>query len=120
MPRFAGLRASAGRSWTGRRSLRERPPPSRSAYDQVILLGRLRAAIDRLNPSLSANAREQALRVVRHLDSPSLVQANRRFHRMLVEGVEVEDRRADGSIAGHRVRLVDFEHPEKNDWLAVN
>jgi type I restriction enzyme R subunit len=39
---------------------------------------------------------------------------------MLVEGVQVEYRRKDGSIAGDRVRLVDFEHPEDNDFLAVN
>ena len=42
------------------------------------------------------------------------------FHRMLVEGVQVEYRRKDGSIAGDRVRLIDFEHPENNDFLAVN
>ena len=39
---------------------------------------------------------------------------------MLVEGVEVEYQRPDGTIAGDRVRLVDFENPENNDWLAVN
>jgi type I restriction enzyme, R subunit len=36
---------------------------------------------------------------------------------MLVEGVQVEYRRKDGSIAGDRVRLVDFEHPENGDLL---
>src|SRR5712692_5086296 len=98
----------------------ETPAAEREAYDQVVLTGRLRAAIDHLNPSLSSEAREQAFRAVMRPDSPSLVVAYHRFHRMLVDGVEVEDRRADGSIAGHRVRLVDFEHPEQNDWLAVN
>ncbi len=39
---------------------------------------------------------------------------------MLVEGVEVEYQRPDGTIAGDRVRLADFENPENNDWLAVN
>ena len=39
---------------------------------------------------------------------------------MLVNGVEVEYRRADGTIAGDRVRLVDFDAPEQNDFLAVN
>jgi type I restriction enzyme R subunit len=39
---------------------------------------------------------------------------------MLIEGVEVEYRREDGTIAGDRVHLIDFEHPENNDFLAVN
>ncbi len=45
---------------------------------------------------------------------------NRAFHTMLRDGVEVEYRRADGSIAGDRVRLVDFARPAANDWFAVN
>jgi type I restriction enzyme R subunit len=39
---------------------------------------------------------------------------------MLVDGVEVEYRRKDGSTRGDRIRLVDFENPDRNDWLAVN
>ena len=39
---------------------------------------------------------------------------------MLTDGVDVEYRRADGSIAGDKVRLFDFENPERNDWLVVN
>jgi type I restriction enzyme R subunit len=51
--------------------------------------------------------------------APPLVQANRTFYRILRDGVEVEYRRDDGSIAGDRVRLVDFDGPA-NDWLVVN
>ena len=39
---------------------------------------------------------------------------------MLVDGVTVEYRRADGSIAGAQARVIDFDDPENNDWLAVN
>ena len=52
--------------------------------------------------------------------TPSLTQTNRAFHRMLRDGVPVEYPRADGSIAGDHVRLVDFEDVRANDWLAVN
>ena len=45
---------------------------------------------------------------------------NRAFHHMLAEGVNVEYRRPDGSIAGAQVQVFDFENPENNDWLAVN
>ena len=39
---------------------------------------------------------------------------------MLVEGVPVEVHHEDGTIRGETVRLIDFDHPEANDWLAVN
>ncbi len=45
---------------------------------------------------------------------------NRAAHRMLVDGVTVEYRRPDGSVAGAQVRVIDFEEPDNNDWLAVS
>ncbi|MCH7724874.1 MAG: type I restriction endonuclease subunit R, partial [Planctomycetes bacterium] len=91
----------------------------RQSYGDVILVGRLRDAIDRLNPDIPAQAREEALRKVLHPESPSLVVNNRAFHWMLRDGVEVEYNRPDGSIAGDRVRLVG-DDPAENDFLAVN
>jgi type I restriction enzyme R subunit len=92
----------------------------RESWDQVVLLGRLTEAIDRLNPDLPAVAREDALRRVLRLDAPTQIARNRLFHRYLVDGVAVEYGAGDGRIAGARVRLVDFEHPGANDVLAVN
>ena len=92
----------------------------RDSWHEVILKRRLAAAIARLNPDIPADAQETAIKKILHPDSPSLIGNNRAFHRMLVDGVEVEYRRPDGTIKGDQVRLVDFVHPEKNDWLAVN
>ncbi len=92
----------------------------RASFHEVVLHDRLRAAIDRLNPAVPADAREDAFRKVLLVEGPSLVAANQAFHRMLSEGVEVEYRRDDGSIAGDRVRLADFHDVEANNWLAVN
>ena len=39
---------------------------------------------------------------------------------MLRDGVEVEHRRKDGSIAGDRVQLIDYDDFNNNDWLVVN
>ena len=96
------------------------PGAMRDSFDQVVLVERLRQAIDRINPAIPQEAREEALRKVLRPDSPSLVGANRTFHRMLRDGVEVEYRRKDGSIAGDRVQLIDYDDPDNNDWLAVN
>ena len=53
-------------------------------------------------------------------ETPSLVDENRRLHRYMIEGVPVEVRRADGTISGEQVRLIDFDDPDANDWVAVN
>ncbi|MBW2343913.1 MAG: type I restriction endonuclease subunit R [Deltaproteobacteria bacterium] len=96
------------------------PTAERDSYQEVILPRRLQDAIARLNPDIPADALEEAFRKVTLPESPSLIANNRAFHRRLVDGVEVEYRRGDGSIAGDRVRLVDFDDPDNNDWLAVN
>ncbi len=92
----------------------------RESYHEIILKQRLQDSLVLLNPSIPSDTLEEALRKLTRPESPSLTANNRAFHRMLVEGVQVEYRRKDGSIAGDRVRLVDFEHPENNDFLAVN
>src|SRR5690606_16555884 len=89
-------------------------------YRDAILEGRLRAALARLNPQLPAEALEDAYRKLTRTDAPSLLERNRLLHRLLVEGVTVEYRRPDGSIAGGQARVIDFDAPERNDWLAVN
>ncbi len=92
----------------------------RTSFSEVVLVGRLRDAIARLNPAIPTDTREEALRKVLRHDAPSLVGNNRAFHRVLRDGVSVEYRRNDGSIAGDHVRLIDFHNSDANDWLAVN
>jgi type I restriction enzyme R subunit len=92
----------------------------RTAFSDVVLVGRLRDAIARLNFAIPSEEREEALRKVLRHDAPSLVGNNRAFHRMLRDGVSVEYRREDGSIAGDHVRLIDFDNPDANDWLVLN
>ncbi len=98
----------------------EGPAPERGSYDEVLLAGRFREALARLNPSLPAAALEEVLRKVRQTETPSLVEENRRLHRYLIAGVPVEVAREDGSIGGDAARLIDFDDIEANDWLAVN
>jgi type I restriction enzyme R subunit len=95
----------------------ERSDPN---YRDALLEGRLRRALAHLNPDLPSDAIEDAFRKLTRADAPSLVERNRAVHRMLVEGVAVEYRRKDGAIAGTQVRVIDFESPANNDWLAVN
>jgi type I restriction enzyme R subunit len=97
--------------------------PERSNYTQVVLVARLRAAIARLNPLVPLAAREDALQQVLNLDTPVLLSANRQFHRLLINGVQVEyqkDGDESGEIRGDFVRLMDFADVAANEWLAVN
>ncbi|HHQ4668778.1 TPA: type I restriction endonuclease subunit R [Aeromonas veronii] len=93
--------------------------PWRANFNQVMLLDQLRDAIARLNPSVPMVAREDALAQVVNLDTPAQLSANRAFHRLLVNGVPVQYQR-DGETVGDFVRLVDFENPAANEWLAIN
>jgi type I restriction enzyme R subunit len=92
----------------------------RVSYGDVLLTKRLRAAIAKLNQELPAEVQAEVLAKLTQSEMPSPVEENRRLHRYVVEGVPVEVRRSDGSIGGEQVRLIDFDDPTANDWLAVN
>jgi len=92
----------------------------RSSYGDAILLERLRQAVTVINLDIPRTERESAIRQVEHPQYQALLTENRHFHDWLVHGVPVESQRSDGTTEGHRVFLIDFEHPENNDWLAVN
>ena len=93
--------------------------PQRANYRQVLLPFRLREAIQRLNPKVPTAAREDALQRVQDLGTPALLSANRAFHKLLVGGVPVQYQR-DGETVGDFVRLVDWAHPARNEFWAVN
>lgn len=94
--------------------------PERDNYGQVVLLERLLHSLQSLNPKIPPDAIKEAFRKLTQPDSPSLILNNHTIHKYLVEGVPVEYPRADGSIAGDFVRVIDFENAENNDFLAVN
>ena len=98
----------------------ETPNAERDDYGQVVLERRLRDALAALNPGLPASALDDAFRKLTRPEGSTLEARNRAFHRMLVNGVEVEFRDSDGRVRGDQVRVIDFDDPASNDWLAVN
>lgn len=92
----------------------------RASYGDVLLVDRLRKAIAKLNPTLTAETRAEVMAKFTQTETPSLVEENRRLHRYLVEGVPVQVKGADGTISGELARLIDFDDLAVNDWLAVN
>ncbi len=96
------------------------PAAERGDYGQVVLERRLRDALARLNPGLPAEALEDAFRRLTRPEGAELVARNRTLHRLLVDGVTVEYRTAEGEIRGAQARAIDFDDPTDNDWLAVS
>ncbi|MCL5979362.1 MAG: type I restriction endonuclease subunit R, partial [Gammaproteobacteria bacterium] len=91
----------------------------RAVYDETLLLDRLRQAIHTLNPDVPKDIRLEAQRMVRDAAHGGLITQNNLIQRMLVEGVRIAHS-VDGEERGIIVRLIDFAHPEKNDFLVVN
>jgi type I restriction enzyme R subunit len=91
----------------------------RSSWDDVLLAGRLRDAIARINPDLPAGVVDQVVARVRRAESQSAIAENERLHRLLVGGVPVEHR-VDGAVRTSLAWLVDWDDPANNNWLAVN
>lgn len=93
--------------------------PERASYRTVVLEGRLRAAIARINDHLPPDVLDEVARRVRRLDSTSLEENNYAFHKMVREGIGVHVNRA-GGVRGDFAWLFDYDDPDKNDWLVVN
>jgi len=80
----------------------------RENLSDVALRGRLKTAINRLNPNVPEDTKEQALREVINLPSQNLIENNETFHQMLTDGVNVEYQK-NGDTVGDKVWLIDFE-----------
>ena len=96
------------------------PTAERAEYGQVVLERRLRDVVAALNPALPVDALDDAFRRLARPEGSSLDGRNRAFHRMLVNGVGIEYRDAEGRLRGDQVRVIDFDNTANNDWLAVN
>lgn len=97
----------------------EAPHPERASYKECHLPQRLLSALSALNPSIPQDALEDAARKLTRTISHSLIGQNHVIHQMLLEGVDVSYRKGDRIING-KAQVIDFEHPDNNDWLVVN
>jgi len=93
--------------------------PERSSFEDALLLERLKKAVGRINPTIPADAREDAVKQILRLNSPELIANNEAFHRMLTEGIRVTYRK-DGADRGDLVWLIDFKNPQNNEFLVSN
>ncbi len=96
------------------------PAAERESYREVLLEGRLRTAVERLNPELSPSEVSDVVGTFRRPESVDVKAENWRAYSMLTAGVPFERRLADGTVRADRAKVVDFDRPENNDFLVVN
>jgi len=96
------------------------PAAERGDYREVVLADRLREAVVRLNADLPLDAIDDVVNTALRPESQVAQSENWRAYRLLVEGVPVDYRGSDGSVRSARARLIDFDRPDNNDFLAVN
>lgn len=89
---------------------------------EVVLLSRLRSALERLNPGQPPEAISSAIdELIRSRGAMGLVAANREIYRLLKDGivVSVADRQRGGQ-SKVRLRVVDWDNSAANDFLVVS
>ncbi len=93
--------------------------PERTSYEEVVLSGRLRESIRRINPTIPPEIQDEAVKEMKRIHSPELITNNEDFHRMLTEGIIVTYQK-DGNERGDLVWLIDFNTPEDNEFIVAN
>lgn len=96
------------------------PHAERTSYNDVVLSDRLYETLALINPSIPAVALEETIRKLTRTESPNLFENNHSFHRWLTDGMDVSYQSNDGNTVHDKVWLLDFIHPERNNWLVVN
>ncbi|WP_022803245.1 type I restriction endonuclease subunit R [Deinococcus ficus] len=95
------------------------PGAERASFQDVVLEGRLRRALERLNPTASTEAVTEAVRQLTHPVGVGLL-ANLAVHRLITEGIQIELPDGLGGVRAEHLQVVDFVTPDRNDLLAVN
>ncbi|MFM6157584.1 MAG: type I restriction endonuclease subunit R, partial [Sphaerospermopsis kisseleviana] len=95
------------------------PQTERQEYNEVILINRLQNALQTINPHIPFHTIQEAIKKITRTETPILYENNRRFHKYLTDGVDVEYQQ-NGQTQYKQVQLIDFDNIDNNDWLVVN
>src|SRR4030065_2634334 len=91
----------------------------RTSRRDVVLIVRLKKKLAKINPQLNEESINKAARRITHMQAEGLIEANRIFHEDLISGVSI-----DQDVGARRqkltVRFIDFDDPQKNEFLVVN
>ncbi|MEH2244456.1 type I restriction endonuclease subunit R [Nostoc sp.] len=97
-------------------------PEQRDDYHEVLLIPRLQRQLREINlddngqPWLDQRRINQAISQLQNLGPGKLMEKNETLTKLLLTGVKVE------GLTGKQItiNLIDFDHPERNDFLAIS
>jgi len=92
----------------------------REDFREVVLAGRLKRSIRRLNPDLPEAEIDDVIGNVIKFEHPNLEIANKEVYKMLTQGVKIGIRDKSGEEKGRLVKIFDFKNPQNNEFLVVN
>ena len=93
----------------------------RETYRDVVLVPRLREAIERLNPNLPIESIDTALReLTKDRSALHPTTANKEVYTLLKDGVATSIRASDGSIRGQNVKVIDWDTADNNDFFLAS
>lgn len=91
----------------------------RANYEQVILFDRLKRSLIRISYDLDHSLIDEAIKELQRISSPELIVNNEQIHRFITEGIPITKRTESGE-RGDRVKIIDFDNPELNEFLVCN
>lgn len=91
----------------------------RKDYKEVVLKDRLQEALVAINPNVSIEVIDEAIKKITVPEHPNMEVNNQTFHKYITDGIEIPTRENNRNVT-KRILLFDFEEPRNNDFLAVN
>lgn len=91
----------------------------RKDFSEVILVARLKSAIERIKSDIPSEALEETIRQVRLFDIANPVLQNKRCHKFLTDGVDIQYQTSEGTKSDN-IKLIDFGNPENNEFVVIN
>ena len=92
----------------------------RGDYRDVILEGRLRRALKRINPNISDVGLDEVARKIIKYEHPDIEFGNKEMYEMLTRGIKVDIKDENGETRGKIVYPIDFKNIQNNEFLVVN
>ena len=92
----------------------------RKSYREILLTRYLKEAVFKLNDWVTEDIFSQVLKILNtKISSDSAIQTNEKNYNFFKEGIEVDVQDDNGNYVKRKAQLFDFNHPEENDFLAV-
>ena len=88
-------------------------------YHEVLLEDCVKSSLMSINPGITMDILNEAYKAIKDLGLLRLEELNASFHKLMIEGIPVSYQQ-QGENRTFNVKVVDFLHPEKNNFKVIN